>query len=112
MLRTEGDEGREVNHHGKTIVVGGEEVPQTPDNIEDFNSQKRLFTEREGSGPKKKKHHHHSEKGDLESEAIVSKWKKTTSLVQVLSSGNIYHLHIMVKLVMSFSQSHLPPQFH
>ena len=80
MLRTEGDEGREVNHHGKTITVGGEEVPQTPDNIEDFNSQKRLFTERESSGPKKKK--------DVESDAVVSKWKKTTSLVQVLTPCN------------------------
>ena len=75
MMRTEGEEGREVNHHGKTITVGGDQDIQ----VEDFDSEnleKKLFTDRKSADLLDKKQ-------DLEAAGIVSKWQKTANMVQV-----------------------------
>ena len=75
FMRTEGEEGREVNHHGKTITVGGDQDIQ----VEDFDSEnleKKLFTDRKSADLLDKKQ-------DLEAAGIVSKWQKTANMVQV-----------------------------
>ena len=71
MLRTEGEEGREVNHHGKTITVGGDQDTM----VEDLDSEKKLFTDRKSADILDKKQ-------DAEAAGIVSKWK-ATAMVQV-----------------------------
>ena len=72
MMRTEGEEGREVNHHGKTITVGGDQDTM----VEDLESEKKLFTDRKSADILDKKQ-------DAEAAGIVSKWKATANMVQV-----------------------------
>ena len=73
MMRTEGEEGREVNHHGKTITVGGDQGSI----VEDLESEEKLFTDRKSADLLLDK------KQDAEAAGIISKWKKTASKVQV-----------------------------
>ena len=75
MLRTEGEEGREVNHHGKTITVGGDQDTMVED-LDSENLKKKLFTDRKSADLLDKKQ-------DAEAAGIVSKWKKNANMVQV-----------------------------
>ena len=75
MMRTEGEEGREVNHHGKTITVGGDQDTMVED-LDSENLKKKLFTDRKSADLLDKKQ-------DAEAAGIVSKWKKTANMVQV-----------------------------
>ena len=75
MMRTEGEEGREVNHHGKTITVGGDQDSMVED-LESEDLKKKLFTDRKSADLLNKKQ-------DAEAAGIVSKWKATASMVQV-----------------------------
>ena len=75
FMRTEGEEGREVNHHGKTITVGGDQDTMVED-LDSENLKKKLFTDRKSADILDKKQ-------DAAAAGIVSKWKATASMVQV-----------------------------
>ena len=76
MMRTEGEEGREVNHHGKTITVGGDQDSTIVEDLDSENLKKKLFTDRKSADILDKKQ-------DAAAAGIVSKWKATASMVQV-----------------------------
>ena len=76
MMRTEGEEGREVNHHGKTITVGGDQDSTIVEDLDSEDLKKKLFTDRKSADILDKKQ-------DAAAAGIVSKWKATASMVQV-----------------------------
>ena len=74
LMRSEGEEGREVNHHGKSIIVGGEAANEK----EEEEAYKELFKKRNKDFVKESTMYDVPDSGDDK-----SKTKKSKTLVQV-----------------------------